>query len=536
MVAGTLTAASGIIADAAIGSAKIIDGSIGSAKIADAAIKNAKIADAAISTAKIADAAITNAKILNLDAGKITSGYVDAARIAANSITADKLLIGGDGNVLDNSDFMTGDFTRWDSRWRFSTGLQTDSLGRSRKLPVCDTLTNATGNVNLRGSYTALTPGDVYSLRVSAKCATAQSGKRLYLKLYWSDASHNQYWTPVSSMDLSSTSDWTTIQGQVAVPSTAVNGSLWLHVPLSSGDAVQVMVDSCELRRVSDATLIADGAISTNKLVANAVTADKIAANSVTAREIKSQSITTDNIMAGQFTGYVFTGAVFRSSSSNPKTEMTQQGLHVTDASGNDLVQLGYGLDTGLAVRNPSTNQMTSLAWQAFVAQPVFTSKSGNVFYYTESGSRTWDEMFKSDPGVSVTFKTGWSGKVSITVGGYVIVTCNSYDPNGNMYSTKASEYITPVVIDSSGSTVLAASSSNAATQRCEAYGSNTAIAAGSTVSNMITITLTPNSTYTAKLMLGNWRSIDNVNHGDITHGWTKFTVDRPYLQVQQLV
>ena len=81
MVAGTLTAASGIIADAAIGSAQIVDGSIGTAEIADAAI----------STAKIADASITNAKIANLDAGKINSGYVDAARIQAGTIDADKL-------------------------------------------------------------------------------------------------------------------------------------------------------------------------------------------------------------------------------------------------------------------------------------------------------------------------------------------------------------------------------------------------------------------------------------------------------------
>ena len=114
--------------------------------------------------------------------------------------------------------------------------------------------------------------------------------------------------------------------------------------------------------------------------------------------------------------------------------------------------------------------------------------------------------MFVDDPGVSVEFRTGWSGRVAITVGGYVIVTCNSYDPNGNMYSTQASEYIAPVIIDSSGNTVLAASSQNSATQRCEAFGSNTAIAAGSSISNIIQLSLTPNSAYTAKLMLAKER------------------------------
>jgi hypothetical protein len=227
---------------------------------------------------------------------------------------------------------------------------------------------------------------------------------------------------------------------------------------------------------------------------------------------------------------------VLRSSASNPKTEMTTQGLHVTNASGTDLVQIGYGWDTGLAVRNPTNGQLTSLAWQAFVAQPVFASKPGNVFSYTESGGRTWDEMFKDDPGISVTFRTGWTGRVSITVGGYVIVTCNSYDKYGKMYSTQASEYITPVVTDSAGNTVLAADSNHSANQRSEAYGANTAIASGSSVSNMIQLSLTSNATYTAKIMLGNWRYIDNVNNGDTSGSWTRFSVDRPYIQVQQLI
>ena len=46
------------------------------------------IANGTINNAKIGDAAIDNAKIASLDAGKITTGYIDAARIKANSITA----------------------------------------------------------------------------------------------------------------------------------------------------------------------------------------------------------------------------------------------------------------------------------------------------------------------------------------------------------------------------------------------------------------------------------------------------------------
>ena len=42
-------------------------------------------------SAIIADAAITNAKIVSLDAAKITTGFLDAARIDAATITAGML-------------------------------------------------------------------------------------------------------------------------------------------------------------------------------------------------------------------------------------------------------------------------------------------------------------------------------------------------------------------------------------------------------------------------------------------------------------
>ncbi|MET3133635.1 hypothetical protein AAKU55_003925 [Oxalobacteraceae bacterium GrIS 1.11] len=51
-------------------------------------IADAFIANGTITNAKIGDAAIDNAKIASLDAGKITTGYMDAARIHAGSLDA----------------------------------------------------------------------------------------------------------------------------------------------------------------------------------------------------------------------------------------------------------------------------------------------------------------------------------------------------------------------------------------------------------------------------------------------------------------
>lgn len=106
---GAITAASAIIADAAIGSAKIIDASITTAKIADASISSAKIqnlavdtaqiANAAIATAKIGDAQVTNAKINDLAVSKLTAGTITAQEIVLSNSTS---------SILRSSNFSAG--------------------------------------------------------------------------------------------------------------------------------------------------------------------------------------------------------------------------------------------------------------------------------------------------------------------------------------------------------------------------------------------------------------------------------------------
>ena len=69
-------------------------------------MQDAYIANGTITNAKIGDAAIDNAKIDSLDASKITAGFIDTARIEADSITATMIDSRGlsikdaDGNVV----------------------------------------------------------------------------------------------------------------------------------------------------------------------------------------------------------------------------------------------------------------------------------------------------------------------------------------------------------------------------------------------------------------------------------------------------
>lgn len=79
LAANSITAASGIIADAAIATAKIANAAITTAKIGAAQITTATIADAAIGTAQIANLAVTTANIGDL--------AVSTLKIAGNAVT-----------------------------------------------------------------------------------------------------------------------------------------------------------------------------------------------------------------------------------------------------------------------------------------------------------------------------------------------------------------------------------------------------------------------------------------------------------------
>ena len=86
---------------------------------------------------------------------------------------------------------------------------------------------------------------------------------------------------------------------------------------------------------------IAANAVNADKIAANAVTADKIAALAIKADKIAANAITTDKIKAGQFVGYVFTGAVYQSHTEDNKGfKLRGNSFDMWDASRNNTVHL----------------------------------------------------------------------------------------------------------------------------------------------------------------------------------------------------
>lgn len=110
---GTITAESGILANAAIGTAHIQEAAITSAQIAELAVSTAHIQDAAIGSAQIGNLQVTNAHIQDLAVNKLIAGslavgeYISSANYDEDELTG--WIIDSDGDVIFNDGIFRGD-------------------------------------------------------------------------------------------------------------------------------------------------------------------------------------------------------------------------------------------------------------------------------------------------------------------------------------------------------------------------------------------------------------------------------------------
>lgn len=156
------------IGNLAVDSAKIKDAAITNAKIGSLAVDSAKIADAAIINAKIANLAVDNAKIASLDAGKINAGDILADRMKANAITAINADIGtatinaAKIGALDAGKITTGDLS--------ADRMKTNAITAINAYIGAATIDSAKiGNLDA-GKITA---GDIAAERIQAQVISA---------------------------------------------------------------------------------------------------------------------------------------------------------------------------------------------------------------------------------------------------------------------------------------------------------------------------------------------------------------------------
>ncbi|MDR6142384.1 hypothetical protein QE375_001938 [Microbacterium foliorum] len=392
------------IADAAILEAKIGNLAVSTAKIADAAIVTAKIGDAAITSAKIGDAQITNAKILNLDAGKVTTGFLDAARIAANTITTSKLAIADLTNYMDNPNVSDGTLSGWDDlfgKWEVATSTAGNIDRYLRRSP------SFTGTATmLNRAVMAVRTGQRIRLSALTYC---DGGGTQTLGVQWITASGGALSN--STFTVADSGNWVERSGEWDVPTNAFGARFRISDNGAAGSTTRIANPRLEVmgagQLIIDGSItalkIATNAIESNKIAANAITADKIDAGAITTVKLAALAITSEKIAANAITAseltalaitskHTITGAKFQTTATvNRGIEITSAGLSAYNSAGQKTIDIDAG--TGDAtitgtIRNRTTGPRVQIN---------SSDTRGNVWFYTGTAGSS-PASITSDP------------------------------------------------------------------------------------------------------------------------------------------
>ena len=240
------------------------------------------------------------AVIPNLDAGKITSGFIDSERIAAGSIQAGKLLVGNFTNLVPDpaAQFeITDTWRRWGNEsigaagafWRYGAtvnGNRGVRAGADEFFGSSRWLTSTPFQVR---------PGDRYFIQVTSYNEYLVGGSpRFGLRL--GDESNGYLGeTPVTIM---SNSGWETYTAIVEIPDNPniKQAALRYTIPSTATSGYAYFVDPV-VRPAVGGVMIEDGAIVAEKISAGAVGATAIAAESIDASKIVAGGIQADSLI-----------------------------------------------------------------------------------------------------------------------------------------------------------------------------------------------------------------------------------------------
>ncbi|MGR6088947.1 hypothetical protein ACU4IU_00105 [Brevibacterium sp. CSND-B09] len=315
------------------------------------AVAGTLIQDGAITTSKIATGAITaeSGIIGSLNAGVITSGVLDAARIGANTITADKVLLGGDRNLIPNGELTSGDLAGWNGAFT----LQTDS-------PEPYTRSASIGGTSTRhlgfGNY-PVQPGDVMVFEAWYKANKPDA--RIVQESRDQAGAHVRRtgydWTTVTGPDHANgtypayftvPTTWTKVVRKITVPPgvTGMNlGNFYVNHSSGTERTATFYVAGMKLYKQVGATLIENGAISTEHIRTGAITAESGIIGSIDANVITSGKIMGNQIDADAMNGKTITGATIRTASAGARVELTQNGLKQYNSLGATIVDMTSG-------------------------------------------------------------------------------------------------------------------------------------------------------------------------------------------------
>lgn len=418
---------------------------------------------------------IDNAMIAaTLDAGKITVGTLNALRIGAGTISAEKLTIASQAEDL----ILNGSFSDLDPSnsmpvlWTRETGTGFAGATYATSTTAADVAAgarsfrlNSAANSGARIYTTNMIPaaaGRKMVAQAYIKGAAAYTGNSVAIRVL----TYNSSGSALAVQDAyigPATAAYALYAGVVTLPTNTTQVRIAVDI-ITNAAARTIWVSQVEARYTVTGTIIEDGAITTNKMTANSINGDRIQAQTLTVGKIATGEIAAgQRIIAGVQTGphAEMTSDGFRTYSVDANGlvyEVTKMGtssddtLTITDSTGVIKAAMdttGKVVGRGLTINGPAAFS----EWPTVAGKSLLTSiterprglmvwgavDGGNVQTVAERGDAAWS--FWADPGRMYQVSLG-PIQVLSTVSGDFVQCALRYTVNGSD-PTPSSPFIT---------------------------------------------------------------------------------------------
>ena len=306
-------------------------------------VRDSYIEDGSVTTDKIAAGAITaeSGIIGSINAGTITVGEMNGARIKAGTVAASTIAVG------DFSNLATIDAVR-DVNVSRPAGWSTEKVG--------DYIFPKASSENYlmfkdRTSTVPFIPGD--ELRFTFRANNTSGGALSVTPALWvypdlEDGSTSGLKSATGETFSIASGDGETYTGTIKIPEAFDDGVVyrsWIVGlrPSGGADLHDLGIRDVTVYRMSGATLIQDGAITTEHIRAGAITAESGIIGSIDANVITVGKIMGNQLDADAINGKTITGATIRTASSGSRVELTHNGLKQYNSLGATIVDMTAG-------------------------------------------------------------------------------------------------------------------------------------------------------------------------------------------------
>lgn len=238
-----------------------------------------------------------------ITAAQIAAGAIGVNELAAGAVTADKLFVGTKGAAI-NSDPSCVDATAWGNTGSvYSIATITDGIFGNSVLRSSTTRNTSWPTSQIFN----ITAGKTYRVQCWARAVNSGAGT-LYMRCYRQNSAGTEL-SPsgagsVGVEGVTVPTSWTQFVGTFVAENNTAKG--YLAAPMNWGgtaNTAYIELQDFRIEEMLPATLIKDGAITTNKIAALAIDAGKIASDTITAAQIAANTITGNKIAAATIEG-----------------------------------------------------------------------------------------------------------------------------------------------------------------------------------------------------------------------------------------